>query len=217
MRERCEYLAGTLDDRRRDEMRMCGAETEYAAAVVTEDLLEGRHHRLLTVSISLQESTLQFDGSEALHAPSGLEVVALGDVVSVHVRGGESLSQEVADCALASARGADQNDFGPATPPTNSRPVTLGTQERCLFVVAGQRDSELTRDVSPLRCLRVPCQRIADQTNSRRVRASTSTAAMPRIGLIVADSARELMRQQARLRECAGLSLEPPCRSTHRL
>ena len=107
MRERCEYLAGTLDDRRRDEVRMCGTETEYAAAVVTEDLLEGKHHRLLTVSISLQESASQFDGSEALHAPSGLEVVALGDVVSVHVGGGESLSQKVADCALASARGAD--------------------------------------------------------------------------------------------------------------
>ena len=85
MFERRECLAGTVDERRRDEMRVCGAETEYAAAVVTEDLLESKHHRLLTVSISLQESGSPLDGSEALHAPSDLEVVALGDVISVDV------------------------------------------------------------------------------------------------------------------------------------
>ena len=90
MFERPQFLAGTVDERRRDEMRVCGAETEYAAAVVTEDLLEGKHHRLLTVSISLQESASPLDGSEALDAPSGLEVVALGDVVRVDVHGRES-------------------------------------------------------------------------------------------------------------------------------
>ena len=74
MLERCEYLAGTFDQRRRDEMRVRGAETEYAVAVVTEDLLEGKQHRLLTVSISLQKAASPLDGSEALYAPSGLEV-----------------------------------------------------------------------------------------------------------------------------------------------
>src|SRR5258708_5856492 len=99
MFERCKYLAGTADERRRDEMRVRGAETEYAAAVVTENLLEGKHHRLLTVSISLQEAASPLEGSEALHAPSGLKVVALGDVVSVDVHGQERFSEELADCA----------------------------------------------------------------------------------------------------------------------
>ena len=130
MFERPQYLAGTVDERRRDEMRVCGAEAEHAAAVVTEDLLEGKHHRLLTVSIRLQESDSPLDGSEALDAPSGLEVVALGDMISVDVHGRESFSQEVADRALPGARGADQHDFGPVTPPTSSSPVAHIVLER---------------------------------------------------------------------------------------
>ena len=115
-----DYLAGTLDERRRDEVRVCGAKTEYAAAVVAKDLLEGKHHRLLTVSISLQESSPPLDGSAALHAPSGLEVVALGDVIGVDVQGRKSLSEKVADRALPSARGPDQHNFGPPMPPARS-------------------------------------------------------------------------------------------------
>jgi hypothetical protein len=126
MFERCKYLAGTVDERWSDEVRVCGAETEYAAAVVTEDRLEGKHHRLLTVSISLQQAASPFDGSEALHAPSGLKVVVLGDVVSVDVHGRERFSEELPDCALPCARRTDQHDFGPATRPTSSNPVARG-------------------------------------------------------------------------------------------
>ncbi len=133
MFERCEYPAGTVDERRRDEMRVCGAKTEDTAVVVAEDLLECKHHRPLTVSISLQQAASPLYGSEALHAPSGLEVVALGDVVSVDVQGRESVSQQVADRALPSACGADQHDFGPAAPLTNSSPVARGVHDLPMY------------------------------------------------------------------------------------